>query len=81
MVASAKTPYVTPKHYLEIEQASEGKSEYFDGVIVAMSGVSPEHDRAKSDISASINTQLRGKPCEPFTSNMRVHIPACNRYV
>jgi len=69
-----------PQEYLEREHSAETKCEYYDGVIVAMAGAGPEHDRATGDIYASLHTQLHGKPCEPFTSDMRVRVPACNRY-
>lgn len=41
MVACAKKPFMSPQEYLEREQSAETKSEYHDGVIVAMYGVSP----------------------------------------
>ena len=80
MVAYAKTPFVTPQQYLEREHAAVIKSEYYDGVIVAMAGASPEHDRITGSIYAGLHAQLQGKSCEPFTSDMRVNVPACNRY-
>lgn len=80
MVAYPKPYYVTPQKYLERERAAETKSEYYDGVIVAMAGASPEHDRITGNTYASLHAQLRGKSCEPFTSDMRVYVPAWNRY-
>lgn len=80
MVAHAKPPFVTREEYLERERRAEWKSEYFDGVIVAMAGASPEHDRALGNVYAGLHGQLRGRTCEPFTSDVRVYVPACNRY-
>src|SRR5579862_6033184 len=80
MVARAKTRFVTPVEYLQRECAAQTKSEYADGVIVAMAGAGPEHDRATGNIYASLHAQVRGTSCEPFTSDMRVHVPACNCY-
>ena len=80
MSAFAEIPYFTPQEYLERDHIAEYKSEYFDGSIVAMSGASPDHDRVAVNILANLHAQLSGKSCEPFTSNMRVSVPACNRY-
>jgi Uma2 family endonuclease len=80
MVAYAKQPYITPQEYLEQERTAETKSEYYDGIIVAMAGAGPEHDRVTGDAFASLHSQLKGRSCEPFTSDMRVRVPACNRY-
>jgi Uma2 family endonuclease len=66
MVAVRK-PYLTPQEYLEQERKAETKSEYHDGVIVAMSGASRQHDRVSGNIYAGLHGQLAGTPCEPFT--------------
>lgn len=81
MVARAKTPIHSPAEYLAYEVSVESKNEYYDGEIVAMSGGSPEHDRAAVDAMTTLNTQLRGTPCEAFSSNMRVWVSACNCYI
>jgi Uma2 family endonuclease len=80
MSAFAEIPYITPEEYLAREGTAQTKSEYYDGVIVAMAGGSAEHDRVTGNIFASLHTQLAGTACEPFSSNMRVVVPACNRY-
>jgi Uma2 family endonuclease len=80
MVAHPKPCYVTPEEYLARERAAETKSEYYDGVIVAMAGASPEHDRIAVDFLRHLGNQLERSPCEPFSSDMRVRVPACNRY-
>lgn len=80
MVAHMKPLYITPEQYLKQERDAEKKSEYWDGVVVAMAGAGPEHDRIAGDIYTSLNNQLRDTNCEPFTSDMRVRIAALNRY-
>lgn len=80
MVARPNVPYITPQQYLERERKAEFKSEYFNGEIVAMSGASRQHNRATVNILAGLHTQLTDKTCEPFPSDMRVQVPAHNRY-
>ncbi len=81
MVAYAKKPVLTPEEYLEREREAEVRSEYWDGVLVAMAGGKKEHERISGDMHTLLNNQLIGTPCEPFTSGQSVHIPAFNRYV
>lgn len=85
MVAYAKQeiqqlPRLTPQEYLERERKAEKKSEYDDGVIVAMSGASWEHNLITSNVLRELGNQLRGKPCAVVGQDMRVRVPECNRY-
>ncbi len=81
MVARIKQPYVTPREYLERERDAEAKSEYWDGVIVAMAGGKKEHEFISGNLYYQLRTQLEESYCQPFTSGQSVHIPAFNRYV
>ena len=80
MVARARNRWITAQAYLEQERAAETRSEYYDGVVVAMSGASPEHDRIVVNLLRHLGNQLDGTACEPFSADMRVRVPACNRY-
>ena len=71
---------ITPEEYLERERNAETKSEYHDGVIVAMAGASKEHNRISDDINGEIYVQIKGEPCEKFSESMRVFVPECNKY-
>ena len=64
----------TPEEYLLLERAAETKSEYVDGEIVAMSGVSQNHNRISLGVGAELRRQLRGKKCSAFVSDMRVMV-------
>lgn len=80
MVAVKQTPYVTRQEYLERERRAETKSEYHDGVIVAMAGANRQHDRIVVSLISNLNNQLQNAACEPRSSDTRVYVPACNRY-
>lgn len=80
MVALRCAPYVTRQEYLEQERRAETKSEYHDGVIVAMSGASNRHDRIVVNTLGELYNLLRGTPCEARSSDTRVYVPSYNRY-
>lgn len=70
--------FISPDEYLKIERTAERKSEYFDGEMFLMAGASKEHNRISFSLSIVVGNQLRGKPCEPFGSDVRVKIPNKN---
>ena len=62
----------TPEEYLELERQSNYKSEYLEGQIYAMSGGSPMHSLIAANITGELRTQLKGKPCTTFNSDLKV---------
>ena len=71
MSTQPKTFY-TPEEYLALERKAEGRSEYHDGQIFAMSGGTRWHDRIDNQFSLLIEQHLAGRRCEAFSSSMRV---------
>lgn len=61
--------------YLEIENASVEKHEYFRGEIFAMSAASPRHNIISSNLMIALGNALKGKSCQPYGSDMRIQIP------
>jgi len=80
MSAMAHDNQWTEAEYLEMERASEIKHEYYQGEIYAMAGASRNHNRIVMSVSGNLYTQLRGKTCEPFASDMRVKVSAASLY-
>ena len=78
MVAHTKPRSILLTTYFEREDTAEIKSEYHDGVLVAMSGASPAHIRITTNLTRLVGNQLEGKSCEPFDSDMRVMAEECN---
>jgi Uma2 family endonuclease len=70
----------TIEEYLGLERDSETKHEYYAGEIFAMGGASRAHGLIVGNINASLNTQLRGKPCEVQGPDMRVKVAASGLY-
>lgn len=68
----------TPAEYLALEEKAEYKSEYFQGKIVAMAGASLNHSRIVRNLSALLNQAFAAKPCEVFTTDVRLWIEKRN---
>lgn len=66
----------TIEEYLETERAAIEKHEYYRGEIFAMSGASLKHNRIQSNAVIEIGNRLKGKSCDVFGSDLRVHVPA-----
>lgn len=67
---------LTEDEYLALDRAAEVKSEFYDGVMYAMSGAKMPHNRAKDNLARHLNNQLDGGPCYAVTSDMRVKVRA-----
>ncbi len=74
-VAYGKSKFTIPE-YLEMEQLATDKHEYYQGEIFAMSGATYAHNMVCMNVATALKTKLKGKPCRPLGSDMRVYIPA-----
>jgi len=66
---------LTEEEYLAWEGQQTQKHEYFQGEIFAMAGASLEHNIIFSNVFSELAVKLKGKPCKPFGSDMRIYIP------
>jgi Uma2 family endonuclease len=57
-----------------MEEASQEKHEYYQGEVFAMSGPKVPHNIIARDILTSSTQKLKGKSCQPFGSDQRIHI-------
>jgi Uma2 family endonuclease len=71
---------VTDKEYLRLERLAETRSEYFDGEILPMPGVTREHNLINGNIVFELKSQLADRPCEVYFCEMRVKMPASGSY-
>lgn len=76
MTQSAPRHRHSYRDYLELEETSNTKHEYFDGQIYAMAGGTPEHAELSLAIGASLRQQLRGSRCRVFGSDLRIRVQA-----
>lgn len=79
-MAGAPLPLLTAEEYLLAERRAETKSEYLDGVVVAMTGASRGHNLIVGNVLGELREQLLHRPCEIYPSDMRVKIPAARVY-
>jgi Uma2 family endonuclease len=66
--------FVSEADYLEGEKTAEVKHEYIDGDVYAMVGAHANHNRIAGNIHAALHQYLKGKPCQPYTSDMKVKV-------
>ena len=62
------------EEYLEMENASMEKHEYYKGEIFAMSGAKVPHVVISDNILTVLKQKLKGKKCMPYGSDLRIHI-------
>nr|MBA3322623.1 Uma2 family endonuclease [Pyrinomonadaceae bacterium] len=72
---------LTPKEYLAIERQSEFKHEYFAGEMFAMVGASKRHNLITANIIRILGNQLLERPCNVYSSDMRVKVNATGKYI
>jgi Uma2 family endonuclease len=71
---------MTEAEYLEYDRAHEGKYEYVNGEVVAMSGVSDAHDRIQVNATVALANRLRSSPCRVRGSDLRVRLDETGLY-
>jgi Uma2 family endonuclease len=66
---------LTIEEYLRWERESQQKHEYYLGEIFAMAGAGRRHNIIFKNLFRDIAHDLRGNPCQPYGSDLRIHIP------
>jgi len=79
MAVQAQRRY-SPEEYLALERQAAHKSEYVNGFIFAMAGASREHNLIAGNVFGELRNQFKGRPCEPYMSDMRVKVSATGLY-
>ncbi len=74
MSYAERPEYVSIEDYLSTQEQAPTKSEYIDGWVRAMTGGSVRHNRVKSNCMIHLGGLLKGKPCRPYDSDMKVRI-------
>lgn len=64
------------QEYFELERKADYKSDFYNGEIFAMAGGTARHSRICTNLIALLAQQLKGGPCVPYESNLRLGIRA-----
>ena len=80
MSSASQRSYLTPEQYLEVEERSEVRHEYYRGEMFAMSGSTREHNLIAANIARSLGNQLEERPCDVYQTDMRVLLSATGLY-
>ncbi len=80
-MAVARTIHrLTEAEYLETERQADGKSEFLDGEMFAMSGGTRWHSLIAANLTGEFRQQLKGRPGTAYTSDLRVKVQAGGLY-
>ena len=82
MEAEAPAPTrMTVKEFFAFAGTQEGKYEFHDGEVLAMSGGTPKHAFLENRLGTMLDLGLRGSPCRAFGSSMYVAVDRAGAYV
>lgn len=81
MSRAPSTQRFRPQEYLRLEETADVKHEFHAGEILAMSGGTYNHSRITMNLSGEMYMCLKGSPCAPLESNIRVRLLRSDRYV
>lgn len=71
-MSAKRKPMLSFEEYLAFERKVIDRHEFLDGQIYARAGESLSHSRICINLSAELRDQLKGKPCEALSPNMKV---------
>ena len=73
MTALPKKKKFTPEEYSALEEKAECRSEYDDGIIVAMAGGTLNHARIITNIDRLVGRKLK-ETCQSLTTEVKVRV-------
>jgi Uma2 family endonuclease len=80
MATPAVFPVWTEQDYLEFENSSSVRHEFYGGMVVALAGASEEHAILASTLIVELGIQLEDSPCVPVANDLRLWNPDSKAY-
>jgi Uma2 family endonuclease len=80
MIAQIEKQTHSIEEYLELELASQSRSEYRNGEIVPMTGGTPNHNDISGNLYILLKSALKGKNHRTFYADQRLWIPEATLY-
>jgi len=74
MTALPRTTAISIDDYLAGEEVADVRHEFIDGAVHAMAGGTLDHSAIAANAIVNLGSQLRGKACRPFTSDLKIRI-------
>ncbi|MBD2441248.1 Uma2 family endonuclease [Nostoc sp. FACHB-110] len=72
--------HYTPEEYLQLEETSEFKNEYYDGEILTIAGGTTNHNEISLNFCANFKLNMRGKDYNIYMGDVRLWIPRYRIY-
>ncbi|MBI2569016.1 MAG: Uma2 family endonuclease [Candidatus Schekmanbacteria bacterium] len=73
-MAEPATRRLSYSEYLDLERDTDMRHEFLDGAAWAMSSGTPRHSAIKSNLLGILFGALRGSPCRPYDSDLKVRV-------
>ena len=70
----------TPEEYLALEEKAEFRSEYDDGLIVAMAGGSLNHLQITANFTEFLGAKIRQKGCRVLPTEMKIWVESVGKF-
>ena len=80
-MATIVLPSISREQYLQQERRAATRSEYHKGRVIAMTGASRTHNRIVTNLTSSLDHQLKSRPCNNYSNDMRVAVQGGERYL
>ncbi len=80
MVVQTEKKIYTAEEYLDLELASEIRSEYRNGEIIQMTGGTPNHNDISGTLYILLKSALKGQDYQTFHVDQRLWIPEVSLY-
>ena len=79
MVAIPKDRF-TLEEYIEFDKGSEERWEYFDGVVLSMSGGTLAHNQISGNLLSGLRRSALAQGCQVLPADMRIKVPKAPPY-
>lgn len=80
MVALPDRFLMSADEYLVWEPKQEGRHEFWDGEVVAMSGGTRRHNRISGNCFKTLDDALGDRPCEVYIADVKVQVQPRQKY-
>jgi Uma2 family endonuclease len=80
MVALSDRLLMTAAEYLTWEPTQEGRHEYWDGEVVAMSGGTRNHNRISGDFFRLLDDALSDRNCDVYIADVKIQVEIGRKY-